>query len=182
MTKLTGKNIALIGIFTAILCVVSPLTIPLGVAPLSLTTMALFLVSILLGRRLGCISVLAYIILGGVGLPVFSGFTGGLAALTSITGGYIIGYIFFVFLIDLIVEKGGGKNYFYPVAMAISTIILYVIAVVYYVGVYGVSVKVAIVSLVVPFILTDAIKIIVCSIIAVSLKRYGIINKLKNNL
>ena len=83
----------LIGMFAALIVVCSWIQIPAAV-PFTLQTFAVFLTVGLLGGKRGTIAVLIYILLGMVGLPVFSGFKGGIGALLGTTGGYIIGFIF----------------------------------------------------------------------------------------
>ena len=84
----------LTALMTAVICVLSPFSIPIGPVPVSLSTMAVFLCVYALGLRDGCAAVGLYILLGAFGLPVFSGFSGGIAKLSGPTGGYIIGYLF----------------------------------------------------------------------------------------
>lgn len=93
------KSIVMTGMFTAILAVLSQIMLPMpsGV-PVTLQTFAVALTGCVLGWRMGTMSVLIYIIAGAVGVPVFSGFTGGLGILFGNTGGFIFGFIFLVFL------------------------------------------------------------------------------------
>lgn len=97
---------ALCGLFAAVTAVCSWISIPLGFTPipLNLGTLAVYLTGALLGKKYGPISLLVYTLAGAVGLPVFSGFRGGLSVLAGPTGGYIIGYIVAAFLIGLIIS------------------------------------------------------------------------------
>lgn len=76
----------------ACIAICSWIAIPMSV-PFTLQTFAVFLICIWLGGRSGCISVLLYLLLGAIGLPVFSGFRGGPGVLFSTTGGYIFGFL-----------------------------------------------------------------------------------------
>ena len=87
------RQITLIGLMTAITCILAPLSIPIGPVPISLTNFAIYLSLYLLDWKKGTISYILYLLLGLVGLPVFSGFTGGIGKLAGPTGGYIIGFI-----------------------------------------------------------------------------------------
>lgn len=79
------KTLTLTAVLTALLCLAGPVTLPVGPIPLSLTTAVLMLMALLLGERaLLCCGL--YLLLGLLGLPVFSGFTGGLAALSGLPG------------------------------------------------------------------------------------------------
>ncbi|MBR7133481.1 MAG: biotin transporter BioY [Clostridia bacterium] len=81
-------------VFTALICVISQLSIltPVGV-PVTLQTLIVALCGYLLGAKRAVFSVAAYILIGAIGLPVFSGFRGGLQQLFGITGGFIFGFL-----------------------------------------------------------------------------------------
>ena len=87
------RDLTLTALFAAILCVAAPFSIPVGPIPITLATFAIYLAAIVLGKKYGTLAVVIYILLGAVGLPVFSGFSGGFQKIVSATGGYIIGYI-----------------------------------------------------------------------------------------
>ncbi len=80
-------------LMTAVTCILGPLAIPIGPVPVSLTPLAVFLSVYILGTKRGTIAYLLYLLIGAVGVPVFSGFTGGLGKLAGPTGGYLIGFI-----------------------------------------------------------------------------------------
>ena len=88
-----AKNMALCGLFAAVLAVCAWLSIPMGDMVITLQTFGIFLTLGLLGGKWGSASVLVYLLLGAVGVPVFSGFRGGLGALLGTTGGYIFGFM-----------------------------------------------------------------------------------------
>ena len=81
------------GLCAAILCIVSPFVIPLGAIPFSLAIMAVMLIANVFSVKESLVSVLIFILLGGIGLPVFSGFQSGFGVLTGPTGGFILSYI-----------------------------------------------------------------------------------------
>jgi biotin transport system substrate-specific component len=92
--KFHTRSLIFAALLAAFMAIIGPLSIPLpGGVPLSLLTFGLFLAAYLLGWRLGTLAVLIYLLLGLVGLPVFSGFTAGASKLLGPTGGYLIGYI-----------------------------------------------------------------------------------------
>ena len=95
-TVLGIRQMAMIGVMTAVTCIAAPFSIPIPVSPvpLSLTTFILYLSVYILGTRNAFISYVIYLLLGLVGLPVFSGFSGGFAKLAGPTGGYLIGFLF----------------------------------------------------------------------------------------
>lgn len=97
--KVTTKSIVEIAVFTAVLAVLSQISIPLpsGV-PVTMQTFAVALCGVVLGWRLAVASTAVYILLGAVGVPVFAGFSGGAQVLVSYTGGFIFGFLFMALL------------------------------------------------------------------------------------
>lgn len=93
-----NKKMVYCALMAAVLCVISPLSIPVGAVPISLATLGVMLAGALLGAQLGTLSVLIYLVLGWVGLPVFAGYSSGFTCLFGPTGGYMIGYLFLAFL------------------------------------------------------------------------------------
>ena len=92
-TKMKTLDMAYIGLFAVVITICSWISIP-TVVPFTLQTFAVFLAVAVLGGKRGTLSVIVYVLLGAVGLPVFSGFKGGIGVLLNTTGGYIIGFIF----------------------------------------------------------------------------------------
>ena len=101
--KIRTKQMVLIALMTAVTCVLGPLSIPLPFSPvpISLTNFAIFLAIFVLGMKSGTISFIIYLLLGAVGVPVFSSFRGGFQVLAGPTGGYLIGFIFLALIMDL---------------------------------------------------------------------------------
>lgn len=93
-------NLTLTSIMTALICVLSFITIPnpFGAVPFTLQTFAVSFAGFWLGAKYGTLSVGAYIVIGLIGLPVFSGFQGGIGVLFGPTGGFIFGFLVFSFL------------------------------------------------------------------------------------
>ena len=87
------RNMALCGLFTAVLAVCAWLSVPMGDMVITLQTFGIFLTLGLLGGKRGSLAILVYLLLGAIGAPVFSGFRGGLGALLGTTGGYIFGML-----------------------------------------------------------------------------------------
>ena len=96
MAKHFNKNIKSLifaALFTAVICVFSQIALPTPVLPVTLQVFAVCLCGYLLGAEFSLLSVLCYILLGAVGLPVFYGFQGGAQHLFSLTGGFIFGFL-----------------------------------------------------------------------------------------
>ena len=100
--RISTKNLVLTGMFTAVLAVLSQISIPMpsGV-PVTLQTFAVALCACVLGWKFGAASVLVYLLLGAVGVPVFAGFNGGLGVIVGATGGFLIGFLPMVVLTGL---------------------------------------------------------------------------------
>ncbi len=88
-----AKNMALCGMFSALLALCAWLSVPIGDVAITLQTFGIFLCLGVLGGKLGSITILVYLLLGAVGVPVFSGFRGGIGALLGATGGYLTGFL-----------------------------------------------------------------------------------------
>ena len=95
-------TITTIGMFTAVLAVLSILQIPMpsGV-PITLQTFAVALCGYVLGRKHGTLCILLYLLLGFAGVPVFTGMTGGIGKLVGYTGGFLYGFLFLAFFSGL---------------------------------------------------------------------------------
>lgn len=99
------KDMVLCAVFAAVLCVLAVITIPIGPVPITLGTLGVMLTASILGAKKGTVSVLVYILLGAIGLPVFSGFHGGFQVIAGPTGGYITAYIFMALFIGIFTKK-----------------------------------------------------------------------------
>ena len=87
------KNMALCGMCAAVLILCSWIAVPIGDMSLTLQTFGIFLCLGVLGGKLGSLVILVYLLLGAVGVPVFSGFRGGFGALLGASGGYLTGFL-----------------------------------------------------------------------------------------
>lgn len=98
------KEIILIGLFAALTAVGALINLPLGPVPFTLQLLFTFLAGALLGKKAGALSQLVYVLLGGIGLPVFANMSSGFGVVAGPTGGYIIGFIVGAFIIGLVIE------------------------------------------------------------------------------
>lgn len=101
-------DIAYIGIFAALIAVCSWISIPFAV-PVTLQTMAVCITAGLLGTKKSVLTVLVYILLGLIGVPVFAGFSSGAGVLFGMTGGYIIGFIFTALIVGIMLKVLGKR-------------------------------------------------------------------------
>ena len=165
------KNLTITAVFTAIFCVVSPLSIPIGAVPISLSSLAIFLACAVLGGVKSTVAVTVYVLIGLTGLPVYSSFTGGIAVLLGVTGGFIIGYIPCAFITGALLTTFNDKKALYPLAFIVGTLILYCFGVGFYMLAYKVTFSVAFITCVVPFIIVDVIKIILATMLTIIIKQ-----------
>lgn len=127
MKKLEIRQMTLIGLMAAVMCIVGPLTVPLPFTPvpISLTNMAVYLTVYVLGCKLGTLSYIIYLLLGTAGLPVFSAFSGGVSKLAGPTGGYLIGFILTAVICGFAVDYSGGKRRIQFAGMILGTLAAY---------------------------------------------------------
>lgn len=188
--KRYSKTTALVlcGIFAALMAICSFITIPLGFTPvpINLATLGVFLTGGILGKKYGSISLIVYILLGAVGVPVFAGFKGGLGVLAGPTGGYIIGYLAAAFLTGLLVElvftktgtdsgqrsaKSSSSRFIGIIlAMIAGLAACYALGTAWFMISTGTGLGAALISCVIPFLPGDAAKIIVGALLVQKLR------------
>jgi len=166
------KDMTQVALMAALLCLAGPMTIAIGPIPLSLATFAVYLAGAILGSRRGALAVGLYLVIGIVGVPVFSGFSGGFQKLAGVTGGYLIGYLPCAFLTGLGMEKAAeNRRLFLPLMMLTGTVTLYTIGTFWFMLQTGNSLLPALSLCVVPFLPGDAIKIAAATLLSVPVRR-----------
>lgn len=158
------SDITLIGIFAAVMAICSWISIPASI-PFTLQTFGVFLAVGLLGGRRGTLAVAVYLLLGTIGLPVFSGFTGGIGHLIGPTGGYIIGFILSALVMWLFEKYAGSSSAVLGISMTIGLLVCYLFGTVWFMTVYTkntgeIGLMTALGWCVIPYIIPDAIKIL----------------------
>ena len=157
-------------LMTAVTCILAPLSIPSGPVPISFTNLAIYLSLYLLGWKRGTISYLVYLLIGLVGVPVFSGFTGGLGKLAGPTGGYIIGFIAMAVIAGLVIDNCHNRL-LQLLGMIIGTIVCYAFGTAWFCITANYTVGAALAVCVVPFIPADLIKMVIAMIIGPMIKQ-----------
>ncbi|MCR4695905.1 MAG: biotin transporter BioY [Lachnospiraceae bacterium] len=169
--KLKVLDMAYIAIGAVLIAICSWINIPTAV-PFTLQTFAVFFILMLLGGERGTISILIYILLGAIGVPVFAGFSAGIGILFGNTGGYILGFIFIGLIYCIFTRVFKNKNIFIKVlALVIGLMICYAFGSVWFMHIYlrdsGEVGMLAVLSwCVFPFIIPDLIKMALAVIIA----------------
>ncbi len=166
------RDIAFIAIGTALMCVLAPLSIPIGIVPISLATFALYLIGTLLGPFKATISVLLYIIIGVIGAPVFSKFQAGPSVIMGPTGGFIIGYVPAVFVQALLTTKFKDRKSAYVFGILLGTVIVYATGMAWFLvvtaGKYTFAQAMA--ACVYPFLIGDTVKLIISVMVGYKLR------------
>ncbi|MFA9377636.1 MAG: biotin transporter BioY [Lachnotalea sp.] len=172
-SKSSIYQITLIGIMSAITCILGPLSIaiPFSPVPISFTNLAIYITVFILGWKRGTISYLIYLLIGLVGLPVFSGFTGGPGKLAGPTGGYLIGFIFMAMISGFIIEKFSGKVYMYIIGLILATAIAYLLGTSWLAYQVHLTFWQALMAGVIPYLLGDGIKIAIAVTLGPILKK-----------
>ncbi|MGN1195029.1 MAG: biotin transporter BioY [Acutalibacteraceae bacterium] len=164
------RSMCVTAIFAALICIAAPFSVNIGsLVPISLATLAVYIAAGMLDTKNSLAAVAVYILLGAVGLPVFSGFSGGVQKLLGVTGGYIIGYLPLALIVSLMTCKI-NKKYMYPLSMLLGTAVLYLIGTVWFIVQTKSEVGAALMSCVVPFIPGDLVKIAAASVLCINLK------------
>lgn len=168
------RSMVFTAIFAALICIAAPFALPMpgSLVPVSLGTFAIYLTGAMLGGKRGALAVAVYIALGTAGLPVFTGFMGGLGKVLGPTGGYIVGYIPLVLLTGIFSDmSGGGKRHWLtPVGMVLGTAVMYAFGTAWYMIMNSVALVPALLSCVVPFLVGDTLKIVAATAISVPLR------------
>lgn len=177
--KIRTKQMVLIALMTAVTCVLGPLSIPLPFSPvpISLTNFAIFLAIFVLEMKNGTISFIIYLLLGAIGVPVFSSFRGGLQVLAGPTGGYLIGFIFLALIMGFALDHFDRKLVPTIIGMIIGMAVCYAFGTVWLAKLLSLSFKEGLMMGVIPYLAGDAAKIIIAAIVGPKL--YGATQKIR---
>ncbi len=164
-------QMAIIGVLTAVICILGPLSIPIGLVPISFTTLAIFIALYALGMKKGILSTTLYIVIGFVGIPVFSSFSSGPAKLFGPTGGYIIGYVFMALIAGYFIDRYIDKWFLCVTGMVIGSVVLYIFGTAWLAYQANLTVGAALAAGVIPFIPGDLAKIAIATLVGPLLRK-----------
>ena len=156
---------ALIALFVGLLAAAAWIRIPVGPVPVTLQTLVVALAATLLGWKRGTIAVGCYLVLGLVGMPVFSGFIA-TSAIVGASGGYLVGFLLNTLITGKIIEKYGHSTLVTSVAVVAGLAVCYTFGTVWFMIISGAtfdatSLAYVLSVCVVPFLIPDAIKMAV---------------------
>ena len=158
-------------LMTAVTCILGPLAIPIGPVPVSLTPLAVFLSVYILGTKRGTIAYLLYLLIGAVGVPVFSGFTGGIGKLAGPTGGYLVGCILMALIGGWFIFRFYDKVAVQFLGMLLGLVVCYAFGTVWLSYSAGMPFGAALAAGVYPFIPFDLVKIAVAIFLGRTVRR-----------
>ena len=161
--KTTVLTITRVALCAAVICILGPLSIqiPISPVPISLGILGIFLAVYINGWLYGTLSVLIYLLIGFVGVPVFTGFTAGITKLAGPTGGYMIGYIPLALLAGFFITKFENKIPLHVLGMILGTLVCYAFGTAWLAVSLKMSLPAALMAGVVPYIPADIIKMII---------------------
>ena len=155
---MSTRHMTLTAMLTALLCILGPMTLPLGPVPLSLVTGVLMGMALLLGGRRASLCCLVYLLMGLAGLPVFAGFTGGAGVLLGPSGGFLLGYLPMTALCGYLCSHWERRS-LQLCAFLAGTALVYLTGTAWYCHFTGTEAFAALAVCVLPFLPGDAVKI-----------------------
>ena len=170
----SARRVTTTALLAALLAASAAISIPFGTVPATLQVLVLVLIALVMPRSWAAFAVAVYLLVGAVGLPVFSGMRGGLGVLAGPTGGYLFGF--------LVGAPAGASvrrllDRTASAAAADSVAAVVVVAIVYAIGwaqlvlVTGMSPVAGLVAGVVPFVVPDALKATAAVLLAPLVRR-----------
>mgnify|MGYP006317653529 CR=1 FL=1 len=184
------QDLTLIALMAALTCILGPMsiTLPFTPVPISFTNLVIYYGSIwiisristnlviyfavmVIGMKRGTISYLVYLLIGAVGLPVFSGFSGGLAKLAGPTGGYLVGFIFLALISGFFVEKFSGNIVMAVIGMVLGTAVTYAFGTIWLCAQMHLTFVQGLYAGVIPYLPGDAAKIVIAIIVGSAVKK-----------
>lgn len=177
-TKNKTLDMVYIALFAVLITICSWISIP-TVVPFTLQNFGIFVAVGVLGGKRGALSVLVYLLLGAIGVPVFAGFSGGIGVILGTTGGYIIGFLLSTLPVWGMEKLLGKKTWVLAFSMVLGLLVCYAFGTVWFIQVYAqnsgeIGLMTALGWCVFPFIIPDLIKIALALAVTKSLARVGL--------
>lgn len=162
------KIMCILSMLLCVLIVLAQIKIDIGYVPITLQTFGVYIIALLLQPKYSFLVTFLYIFMGAIGLPVFSGMSGGLGALLSYNGGYIFSFPIMAIIISLL---GYDKSIIQKIlACIIGTIICYMIGTAWFMYIMKMDLMSSLMMCVIPFLFVDGIKIIISVLLTQKIK------------
>ena len=165
------KNLSLIALMSALLCLIAPISIPVGPIPITLSLFIIYIISYILDTKQAVLSVLIYLLIGAIGIPVFAGYKSGLAVILGPTGGYLVSYLIIVFISSYFNKKYYKNKIIQLFTMFIALILCYICGTLWFSVFKKMSFTESLIICVFPFIITDVIKIVAAFVLGTEIRR-----------
>ena len=163
--KMNVQTMTLVAVMTAVMCILGPMSIPIGPVPVSLTVLTVYLAVYILGMRYGTMAYIIYLLIGLVGAPVLSGYSGGPAKVFGPTGGYLISFILMALISGWFIDHYYKKIPMQVLGMVLGLIVCYIFGTTWLAVLAHMDAKAALAAGVIPFIPFDLIKIAISVIV-----------------
>lgn len=168
----TVRETCYAGLFAAVIAIMAQISIPMpGGVPMTMQTFAVTLAAVVLGAKLSTVSMVIYLVLGAVGVPVLAGFTGGLAKFVGPTGGFLISFPLMAFVIGWGVEHRKAFPGAFVVSLIAGTVLNYVVGVAMFCALTQSTVAAGLAACVIPFIPTAVIKAVLASVLGFGIRK-----------
>ncbi len=160
----------LASLMAALTAVGAYIHVPIGPVPIVLSTLFVLLSGLLLGSRWGLVSMVLYLFVGAIGMPVFSGGRGGFAHFLGPTGGYLFGYVLASWVTGFIAERSRGILILEVLCVVVGSLVIYGLGVPWLKLITKMSWSKTFMVGMVPFLIGDAVKATVALILARSVR------------
>lgn len=173
------QKMVIAALFAAVITVCAWLSIPIGDVPISLALLGIYLAGEILGSRYGFLSVLVYILLGAVGVPVFSSFRAGVSVLAGPTGGFIIGFLFTALVVGIGYRPSIRKSIPMLAVLHIAgCAVCYAFGSAWFMISMDANLATTLGACVIPFLPGDVVKIILSIVIFKALDKRGVLRNI----
>lgn len=167
------KTLTKTSIYLSLLCISSFIFIPLPFTPITLTlhTIIINIIALTLHPKNATLTIIIYLLMGLIGLPVFSGGTSGIAKILGPTGGFYFGFLFSTILISLLKGKNNKISNYILTTTLIGIPIQHLFAILFMCFYNNLNIISSFLTVSLPFIIGDVIKAIIASIISTSINK-----------
>lgn len=169
--QMNVKQWCLCALFAALTAVCAQIQIPMWPVPITLSLLPVLLCASLMNKSYAALAMLVYMLMGLIGLPVFSGMAGGPGKLFGVTGGYIIGYIPCAFLAAWIIGRWGRAYWKQCLAMAAGVLACYAFGTAWFMLTKHAGLWPSLTMCVIPFLPGDAVKILLAAFLGKRLEK-----------